>query len=173
MFAKGFPFFKSQNSSFQRVQTGETVQPSFFKSPNAYGCSDTECQLTFNAVRLRHLFLLNASLFPVSQSNRGNYLGHPTSPLYKSSTHCSGWCPEGIPAFPAAGQHSHRPLGEHTCCSSPCMKTMKIKTLTWVLIRHLTGIDDGERQERTGDTDDDETAEYQFLHRCCPMFRCA
>lgn len=33
-------------------------------------------------------------------------------------------------------------------------------------MRHLTGVDGGERKERTGEADDDETAEYQLVH-CC------
>jgi len=36
----------------------------------------------------------------------------------------------------------------------------KSKGLTWELIRHLAGVDDGERKERTGEADDNETAEY-------------
>lgn len=34
-------------------------------------------------------------------------------------------------------------------------------------MRHLTGVDGGERKERTGEADDDETAEYQLVHCCC------
>lgn len=36
-----------------------------------------------------------------------------------------------------------------------------------MLIRHLTGIDNGERRERTEEGDDNETAEYQFMHCGC------
>lgn len=57
MIAIGSPLFKHKIAYFK----GETVQPSFFKLPNTYECSDTEYQLTFSAARLRHLFLLKAS----------------------------------------------------------------------------------------------------------------
>jgi len=41
----------------------------------------------------------------------------------------------------------------------------KSKGLTWELIRHLAGVDDGERKERTGEADDNETAEYMKVYK--------
>jgi len=52
-------------------------------------------------------------------------------------------------------------------CPAPALWPLKSKkTLTWELVRHLTGVDDGERRERTGETDNNEAAEYQLTHRC-------
>lgn len=114
--------FKTQNSLFQRVETGETVQPSSFKLPNAYECPDTEYQLTFSAARLRYLFLLNAHFCFLDLKAAGvifRALNLPTvqdqHPLLCPLCCC---CP---PASPTAEQHRSRPLGKHAAAFLPLL----------------------------------------------------